>query len=429
MKVSLTTLGCKVNQYESSAIEDMLRGDGHEICPSGERVDAVVINTCAVTSESGRKSKQAVRRARRENPDAIIAVCGCFSQISPQEVSELGADMVYGSGERAGFTSALEQAVNDKSPSISIDNPMQRREFECLTAQSINGRTRAFIKIQDGCDNFCAYCIIPFARGPVRSMPPGAAIIQAKRLAEDGYREIVVTGIEIASYGKDLKDGRNLSFIVTEIAKAVPDVRIRLGSLEPRLITGEFCDTISKIPKLCRHFHLSLQSGCDATLSRMGRKYDTERFCASAALLRKYYPDCAITTDLIVGFPGEDEAEFADTLAFIQKCRFADMHIFPYSIRPGTKAADMPGQISKSAKSQRVRLASAAARTMKADYLSGLVGSHLEVLFENGGSEPTGHSDNYCLVKAPGASKGEVMKVLISRASDGVLFGEICGNP
>jgi len=423
MKVSLTTLGCKVNQFETSAIEGMLTSRGHEICPSGEKVDAVIINTCAVTAESGRKSRQAVRKAKRENPNAIVAVCGCFSQISPQQVSELGADMVYGSGQRTEFTRALEQVAAAREKDVNIDNPMKRREFECLTASSNSGRTRAYLKIQDGCDNFCAYCVIPYARGPVRSMPADVAVCEARKLSQKGYRELVITGIEIASYGKDLKDGGSLLSLTRQIAQAVPDIRLRLGSIEPRLITEEFCIAMAEVPRLCRHFHMSLQSGADATLKRMGRRYDTDRFYTSTELLRKYFPGCAITADLIVGFPGEGEDEFTQTMEFIKKCRFADMHVFPYSIRPGTKAAEMEGQIDKKLKAIRAKIAGAAAAEMRSDYLRSCIGCELEVLFEHEGDKPTGHADNYCLVTADGADRGELAKVLINGVSDEMLSG------
>lgn len=429
MKVSLTTLGCKVNQYETSAIEGMLASRGHEICPIGEKVDAVIINTCAVTAQSGKKSRQAVRKAKRENPDAIIAVCGCFSQISPEEVSQLGADMVYGSGQRTEFVVAFERAsASAPKQDVNIDKPMKRREFECLTASSNSGRTRAFLKIQDGCDNFCTYCVIPYARGPVRSMPTDTAVCEAKKFSLEGYKELVITGIEIASYGKDLKDGIGLLSLTRQIAQAVPDMRLRLGSIEPRLITEEFCTAMAKVPKLCRHFHMSLQSGSDATLKRMGRRYDTDSFYACAELLRKHFPDCAITADLIVGFPGESEEEFAQTIEFIKKCRFADMHVFPYSIRPGTKAAEMDGQIDKKTKAVRAKIAGEAAKAMKADYLRGCIGCELEVLFEHEGDKPIGHSDNYCLVTASGADRGELARVTITGVSDEMLFGNITSS-
>lgn len=425
MKISVTTLGCKVNQYETSAIEKMLSERGHEICPDGEGVDAVIINTCAVTAESGRKSRQAVRRAQRDNPLAFIAVCGCFSQISPEQVSGLGADMVYGSGQRTDFVEDFEKAVCSRKFSENIDDPFKRREFELLPAGGLLGRTRAFLKIQDGCDNFCTYCIIPYARGAVRSMPKSSAVNEARRLAEEGYRELVITGIEIASYGKDLGDGSSLSLLIKQVAEAVPDMRLRLGSLEPRLITQKFCYEISELKGLCRHFHLSLQSGSDEVLKRMGRKYETARFYDSVELLRNFFPGCAITCDLIVGFPGETEAEFNETIEFIQKCGFSDMHIFPYSIRTGTKAAKMEGQLDRRTKSMRAKIAGEISEKMKSDYLRSCVGMKLEVLAEQ---NEIGHAGNYCLVSVPGAGPGEIVKVKIIGVSNEILYGEMLAS-
>lgn len=442
MKISFTTLGCKVNQYETSAIERMLTERGHEICPDGEAVDAVIINTCAVTAESGRKSRQAVRRVKRDNPGAFVAVCGCFSQISPEQVSSLGADMVWGSGQRAEFVHDFEKAALGGTRVEDIDDPFKRREFEILPGGGLSGRTRAFLKIQDGCDNFCSYCIIPYARGPVRSMPVNDAVGEAQKLAGEGYKELVITGIEISSYGKDFRDGGGLLALIKEVAKAVPGMRMRLGSLEPRLVTAEFCREISEIEGLCRHFHLSLQSGSDEVLRRMGRKYNADRFLESVKLLRNHFPGCAITGDLIVGFPGETESEFNETLEFIQKCGFSDMHIFPYSIRQGTKAADMSGQLDRETKTMRAKAADAVARMMRAEYLKSCIGSTQEVLVEqasetssagNGKGEAMevparGHAGNYCPVSVPVGGRNEIVKVKIIGVSDEILVGELLAS-
>lgn len=423
MKVSFTTLGCKVNQYETSAMERMLADRGHEICIAGEKVDAVIINTCAVTSESGRKSRQAVRKAKRDNPDAVVAVCGCFSQVSPEEVRDLGADMVCGSGQRNKFINDFERVVLGKDSIQSIDNPFKRRKFEMLSGGGLSGRTRAYLKIQDGCDNFCSFCIIPFARGAVRSMPEQNAVDEARKLADEGYKEIVITGIEIASYGKDLKDGSNLINLIERISQVPAEMRIRLGSIEPRLITVEFCQRVSEMKKLCNHFHLSLQSGCDATLRRMRRKYDTERFYESVSLLRQYFPECAITSDLIVGFPGENEDEYNQSMDFIKKCKFSDMHIFPYSIRKGTKAADMELQLDKRTKTYRAKIAGEIAKDMKKEYLVRCVGRELEVLAE--GEADGGHAGNFCMVRFAGAKRGQLQRVKIIGVSDEILLGDV----
>lgn len=439
VRISITTLGCKVNQYETSAIEQMLIKRGHEICPAGSGgMNAVIINTCAVTAESGRKSRQAIRRAKKDNPGAIIAVCGCFSQIDPEQVEKLGVDLVCGSGKRSSFVEDFERTISERiiarrsvTPSDpgsakmrDIDNPFKRREFEVLPSGGLSGRTRAFLKIQDGCDNFCTYCIIPYARGAVRSMASSEAVNQIKKLAAEGYLEVVITGIEIASYGKDLNDGVGLLQLIGLVSQAAPSIRLRLGSIEPRLITEEFCRGISEISRLCPHFHLSLQSGSDEVLARMGRKYNTSRFYQSTELLRHYFPGCAITSDLIVGFPGETEREFNESMDFIQECRFSDMHIFPYSVRPGTRAAEMNGHLDKKTKAERAETAGAIASSMKLEYLASCVGSVQEVLIESKNGGASGHAGNYCSVSVPGAICGELIKVLISGVSDEFLLGE-----
>jgi len=425
MKASFLTLGCKVNQYETGAMEALLRERGHQVAGDGP-ADVYVVNTCAVTAESGRKSRQAIRRIQRTYPGALVAVCGCFSQISPEEVADLGADLVCGSGDRSGFVAALERLCAEKAenPRIRIRPP--ERAFEQLPAGEILGRTRAFLKIQDGCDNYCTYCIIPYARGPVRSMPPDAAVKAAFDLRAAGHQELVITGIEISAYGKDFGEPDALQGLITRIGKEVPGLRLRLGSLEPRVVTEPFVHGLAAVPGLCRHFHLSLQSGCDATLRRMGRRYDTARFLKSIKLLRTRFPNCAITTDLIVGFPGETEAEFNETLTFIRKCAFSDMHIFPYSIRPGTRAASMENQLSKSVKTERAAAAEAVSKKMRAAYLSSQMGETLDVLFERETETgAVGHTDTYLLAFAPGAARGEVHRVDIMGVSDEILQGKI----
>jgi len=391
MKYAVFTLGCKVNQYETQAIETLLQERGFSPAADGERADVILVNTCAVTAESGRKSRQAIRRLQGQHPGALTAVCGCFSQLEPEEVSMLGADIVFGSGEKE----KLVEAIVAASPGIEVDDPFKRQRFEPLPAGAVSGRTRAMMKIQDGCDNFCSYCVIPYTRGRVRSLPPDLCQKQAMELAAQGFAEIVVTGIEIASYGKDLPGRPSLADAVETIAKAAPDARIRLGSLEPTVVTEEFCRRIATLGNVCPHFHLSLQSGCDDTLRRMRRKYDTAKFAGICGLLRKYFSDCALTADLICGFPGETEADFSQTLAFLEKIGFLFVHAFPYSVRPGTRAADMPAQLTKAEKEERVRRANTVIRRMQSSYLSLQVGKSLPVLFER---PCEGHSGNYCLV-------------------------------
>ena len=427
MKFAFYTLGCKTNQYETQAMERLLLERGHEIGSFEESCDGYVINTCSVTAVADKKNRAVIRRCRRDNPDAVIAVCGCYSQHDPEAVRALGIDVIGGSGSRQEFVEMLLDAAGAHAHREQVDNALRRREFECLPAGGLEERTRAMLKVQDGCVNFCTYCIIPYTRGPVRSAPLEVAVEQAKALADRGYREIVLTGIEIASWGVDLPGKPEMTLLIEEICKAVPDLRIRLGSLEPRVVTEGFCRRLSALPNLCPQFHLSMQSGCDTILQRMKRKYDTARYYESVELLRKFFPECAVTTDMIVAFPGESEEEFAESLAFIRKCAFADMHIFPYSRRPGTPADKMPGQHNNATKEARSRAAIAVAEEMSRAYRESWVNRTLEVLFEErDGEYYTGHAPNYVKVYAKGENlHNEIRTVTVTGVyQDGVL-GEL----
>ena len=419
MKYAITTLGCKVNQFETQAIEAMLRARGHE--PAGAHdADAVIVNTCAVTAESGRKSRQALRRMMAEHPGAVAAVCGCFSQIEPEAARDIGAAVIFGSGDRTGFVEAVEKAVSAREETQNVDDPFSRRFFELLPAGALEGRTRAYLKIEDGCDNFCSYCVIPYARGRVRSMPLPEISAEASRLQGEGFRELIVTGIEISSYGKDLPETPGLADAVCAAAESAPETRLRIGSLEPTVITEDFCRRIAAPGNVCRHFHLSLQSGCDRVLKAMRRKYDTAAFLRAAELLRERFPGCALTADLIVGFPGETETDFRETLDFIRRVGFAEMHVFPYSIRPGTRAAEMPGQHTHAVKNARAAAVQAAAEEMQLAYLDAQVGRTLPVLFETEqGGRWQGHSDNYCEVLASGDDLHGIMKNVQITAREG----------
>lgn len=424
MKFAFYTLGCKTNQYETQAMEHLLLEKGHEIGSFEEACDGYVINTCSVTAVADKKNRAVIRRCRRDNPQAVIAVCGCYSQHDPEAVRALGIDVIGGSGQRQAFVEMLLDAAGEKRHEEQLDNALGRREFECLPAGGLEERTRAMLKVQDGCVNFCTYCIIPYTRGPIRSAPLEVAVAQAKELAVRGYREIVLTGIEIAGWGQDQPGKPELALLVEEICKAVPDLRIRLGSLEPRVVTEDFCRRLSAFLNLCPQFHLSMQSGSDTVLSRMKRKYDTARYYQSVELLRKFFPECAVTTDMIVAFPGETEEEFAESLAFIRKCAFADMHIFPYSRRPGTPADKMPGQHNNATKEARSRAAIALAEEMSRAYREGFVGRALEVLFEEREGEfYTGHAPNYIKVYARGENlHNEIRTVTVLEVyRDGVL--------
>ena len=427
MKYIIYTLGCKVNQYETQAIEALLVSRGHRPCREGEIADAVIVNTCAVPAEAGRKSRQAIHRLREENPGAVAAVLGCYSQLSPDAVQKLGADIVYGTADRLKLVDAVEKAVSTGEGERTLDKPFERRVFEELPAGAVSGHTRALLKIQDGCVNFCSYCIIPYTRGRVRSLPMEAAVQQAAELDKKGYRELVITGIEIASYGVDLPGKPGLADVVCAIAEAAPHMRLRLGSIEPSVITEDFCKKIAACGSVCRHFHLSLQSGCDATLKAMNRKYDTARFYEAMQLLRRHFPDCGMTCDVIVGFPGETEQHQEETLAFLKKAQFSEAHIFPQSRRPGTPADKMDGHIDRATEAKRSKQARAVVAETRRAFLESMIGKMLPVLFETQEGECwQGHSDNYLEVRAPGENlRGTVHNVRINEVSDGILVGNV----
>ena len=382
MRFAILTLGCKVNQYESQAMEQWLTARGHAEVPADGPFDLAIVNTCSVTAVADKKNRNLIRRLRKQRPEALLAVCGCYSQLRPEEVQALGADVVSGSAGREAFLQMVLDAMDDRERRVAVDEALRRRDFERLPAGGLAARTRAMLKVQDGCSNFCSYCIIPYARGPVRSLPLAEAVAQAKGLAAEGYREIVITGIEIASWGQDFRDGSRLVQLLDAVCAAVPELRVRLGSLEPRIVDEEFCRVLAGHKNLCPHFHLSMQSGSDAVLARMRRRYDTARYYESVRLLKERFPGCAVTTDMIVGFPGETDEEFAESLAFLQSCGFAAMHIFPYSRRPGTPADKMPGQLPNAVKEARSAAAVSAAAELNRSFRAQMVGTVQAVLFE-----------------------------------------------
>ena len=427
MRIALYTLGCKVNQYETQAMEQELTAQGHELVAFEEPADAYIINTCSVTAVSDKKSRQMIRRAKKMNPHAIVAACGCYAQTHTDEVAALGIDLVGGTGQRMEFLRQLLAAAEEKRQRVLVDDALRRREFEVLPAGGQMSRTRAMLKVEDGCRNFCSYCIIPFARGPVRSLPVAEAVRQTEQLAAEGYREVVLTGIEISSWGQDMAGEQSLIDLLEAVSEAAGDMRLRLGSLEPRTITEDFCRRASRLKNLCPHFHLSLQSGCDETLRRMNRRYDTARYLESVALLRAYFSGVAVTTDLITGFPGETEEEFEKTLAFLRRCAFAQIHVFPYSIRPGTRAAAME-QVPKSVKEARAARAGQVAAELHEKYLRSCVGQIFPVLFEQAGEDGcfVGHAPNYMEVAAAGENLHNCLRsVRITGVDGSVLKGEI----
>ncbi len=429
MRIAFYTLGCKVNQYETQALEQLFVRRGHTLVPFEGEADVYIVNSCTVTAVSDKKSRQVVRQARKRAPDALVALCGCYPQTHPEDMEKLPVDLVAGTGDRLHFVELVERAWAKRQEKITaLDDAMKRRVFESLPAGGLEGRTRAMLKVEDGCVNFCSYCIIPYARGPILSLPLHAAAAQAARLAGEGYRELVLTGIEISSWGRDLRDGSSLIDLVEAVCAAAPGCRVRLGSLEPRTITEDFCTRTAKLDNLCPHFHLSMQSGCDATLARMNRKYDTARFYESIELLRTHFDCPAVTTDMIVGFPGETEEEFAQSLAFIRRCAFSAMHIFPYSRRPGTPAASMAGQLPNAVKEDRARRAGEVAARLEEDYLSRFLGQTVEVLFEEEKDGLwRGHTTRYSEVLAPSAEAlhNRLRQVRVTGVGAGYLEGEI----
>lgn len=426
MKIAIYTLGCKVNQYETQAMEQELRRRGHEIVAFTDAADAYVVNTCSVTAVSDQKSRQMLSRARRAHPDAVVAVCGCYPQTHVEDVRKLDVDLIAGTGDRMGFLDLLEQEAETRRPMEAVDRAFDRRAFEVLPAGGLGGRTRAMLKVEDGCVNFCSYCIIPYARGPIRSLPLETAVERVRELADAGYQEIVLTGIEISSWGMDFKNGRSLIDLMEALSAAAPGLRLRLGSLEPRTVTEDFCRRAAALEGLCPQFHLSMQSGCDATLKRMNRRYDTARYLESVELLNRHFDRPAVTTDMIVGFPGETEEEFSASLDFIRKCGFAQMHIFPYSIRPGTPAAEME-QVAKAVKEERARRAAAVAEELRAAYLAGCVGQVYPVLYEQPkDGKFSGHAPNYMevLVEREGLHN-RVLPTKITGVEGLALLGEL----
>lgn len=428
MKYAFYTLGCKVNQYETQAMQQLLLQRGDTLGDFDGICDCYVINTCTVTAMSDKKSRNAIRRVRRRNPEAVIGVCGCYAQTAPEELRGMDVDVLIGTDGRVEFLDRLAQAARDRQHWEHVEDAGLPRRFEQLPAGGLAERTRALLKVEDGCNNFCTYCIIPYARGRVRSLPLESAVQEARKLAAEGYREIVVNGIEISSWGWEWHDGSCLRQLLTALCAAVPEVRIRLGSLEPRTIDEEFCRALSGFQNLCPQFHLSLQSGSDPVLKRMNRKYDTARYYESVRLLNEYFPGCAVTTDLIVGFPGESEASFEESLAFIRKCALTKVHIFPYSRREGTPADKMPDQVPKAVKEARAARAAAVAAELEDAFHSALIGTVQEVLFE----QPedglyAGHAPNYAkvYVRSDETLRNRTCRVRITEPCREGVLGEL----
>lgn len=401
-KVAFYTLGCKVNQYETEAMTEIFKNEGYEITHFEDFSDIYVINTCTVTSMSDRKSRQIIRRAKKKNPNAIIVVTGCYAQTAPDEVLKIeGVNMVLGTNERHRIAELTKNLLND-SKEKEVYNIINSHDFEELSITTYSERTRAYIKIQEGCNQFCSYCIIPYARGPIRSRDPKNVIEEITTLSKNGFTEVILTGIHVASYGADLKD-MDLGKLLMMVNEIDGIRRIRLSSIEPMTLNAEFIKAISPCKKLCHHFHLSLQSGSDATLKRMNRKYTTDEYKSIVDGLRAAFPDVAVTTDIMVGFPGETDEEFNQTVEFVKSINYADAHIFQYSPRKGTVAAKRPDQISPEIKESRSKIIAEITEKNRGEFLSSFIGKTLEVLFE----QPTadgffeGKTDNYITVCVP----------------------------
>ena len=426
-KVAFCTLGCKVNQYETNAMEESFINSGYEIVNFEEKSDIYIINTCTVTNMSDKKSRQMIRRAKQLNENAIVVAVGCYAQVSKEKLEEIEqVDLILGNNEKKEIVKYVEEFEKEKI--VHLEDVMHQKEFVDFGTTVNMEKTRAVIKVQDGCDRFCSYCIIPYARGRVRSRRIESVIQEIETLAKNGVKEVVITGIHIASYGKDFREDISLIDLLEEINKIDGIERIRLGSLEPTIINKDFVTRLSKLEKICHHFHLSLQSGCNETLKRMNRRYTTEEFESVTNLLRNTYKDVVLTTDIIVGFPGETEEEFNETYNFLEKIAFYKMHIFKYSRREGTKADLMANQISPTIQEERSKKLIQLSNKNQEKYNKEYVGKIMEVLFEEkDGEYIKGHTSNYLIVKVKDTNinkyHNEIVEVKIVGDSKEELIG------
>jgi len=419
--VAFCTLGCKVNQYETEAMTEMFVENGYTVVDFDDYADVYVINTCTVTSISDRKSRQMIRRAKRLNPDSFLIVCGCYAQVAPDDVKGIdGVDLVLGTNERKDIVNYAENRLSG----VVVKDIKNLHEFEKLSITKQSEKTRAYVKIQEGCNQFCSYCIIPYARGPIRSRSVKDILEESKILANNGYTELVYVGIHVASFGLDTKE-TDLAGLLKEINKIDKIKRIRLSSIEPMTLNSEFCEKIKDIDKLCPHFHLSLQSGCDETLKRMNRKYSTKEYKEIVDGLRKYFPDVAITTDIMVGFPGETEEEFKKTLEFAKEISFSDSHIFKYSKRKGTPADTMPNQVSPEIKDKRSKELITLCKETRDEFLRRFVGQEVEVLVEEKvDGRYLGKTRNYLTVSIESDRDivGKYIKVIPKEHKSSILY-------
>lgn len=426
-KVCFYTLGCKVNQHETGALQELFCQRGYSVVSPDEAADIYIVNSCTVTAGGDKKSLQWLRRAKRENPDAVTVLTGCYPQAFPAAAADAPADIVLGNTRRTALVDRVETFLRDRQPLVQIDAHAAGERFEELPVFGLTGHTRAFLKVEDGCNRFCAYCVIPIARGRVRSRPIESVVAELRTLCARGYSEFVLSGINLSCYGTD--SGEGLAGLV-EAAAALPGVRrLRLGSLEPDLVSDETWRRLAAVPQLCPQFHLSLQSGCDDTLRRMRRHYTAAEYAALLDRLRELFDRPALTTDVIVGFPGETQAEFAESLRFVEGCGFLKVHVFGYSVRPGTAAADFPDQVPEAEKTLRSHRMAEATDAVRHTVLTGFLGTQEEVLLEKPCPDGrfTGYTRRYApvLVVAPGHSQGDIVPVRLRRLCDGRCEAEV----
>lgn len=429
-KVSFYTLGCKVNQYETEAMIELFLKANYEIVDPDDYADVYVINTCTVTNLSDKKSRQFIRKSKNKNNEAVIAVVGCYSQVSPEQIENIEeVDVILGTDNRNKIVEICEEFMNNKERVNLVNDIMKVKEFEELKIDDVEGKTRAFIKVQDGCNQYCSYCIIPYARGSIRSRKVESIVEEVKRLASAGFKEVVLTGIHIASYGKDLGETRLID-LIEEIHDVSGLERIRLGSLEPTLITDDFMKRLSRLKKVCNHFHLSLQSGSDSVLKRMNRKYTTDEYKKIVELIRSYMTDVAFTTDIIVGFPEETDEEFNETFKFVKEIEFSKVHVFKYSPREGTPAAKLK-QLDGNIKQERSKSLIELSDELNKEFNEGFIGRKIDVLFEEESKQEEnymeGYTTNYIRVLAKGdeSLEGKIRSIDINSTYGDSLVGEV----
>ncbi|GAA0747345.1 tRNA (N(6)-L-threonylcarbamoyladenosine(37)-C(2))-methylthiotransferase MtaB [Clostridium oceanicum] len=431
MKVAFSTLGCRVNQYETEAMSEKFIKQGYDIVQFNELADVYVINTCTVTNMGDRKSRQMISRARRENENAIIAVVGCYSQIAPEEVSSIeGVDVVLGTRNKGDVVYWVHRAMEEKEKIIEVKDVLKNKTFEELNIEEYQDRTRAFLKVQDGCNRFCSYCLIPFARGAVCSKDPSKVIEEVRKLANHGFKEIILSGIDIASYGVDLNENWDLLLLLKELDKIEGVTRIRIGSIDPTFFKDNIIEGIGKLKKLCPHFHLSLQSGCNETLKRMNRKYTVEQYKYIVSSLRERIKGVSITTDIIVGFPGETEEEFEKTYNFLSDIKLSKMHVFKFSPRKGTRAAKMDNQIDGKIKEKRSSKLIKLDKIQEKEFINKFIGQSMSVLYEKLSKQDgyyEGYTPNYIKVlsNCENDISGNIVETCIEKSDQEFAYGKI----